>query len=91
MSGPQVVADAASGQLQGLYRAGKKTELTGLPRPRRDLFPSNQHRGSAPVYIGIEASRGCPHDCEFCCSGQTMGQQYRVRPVQEVIAEIESH
>jgi radical SAM superfamily enzyme YgiQ (UPF0313 family) len=87
---PQVVADAASGQLQGLYRAGKKTELAGLPRPRRDLFPSNQHRGSAPVYIGIEASRGCPHDCEFCCSGQTMGQQYRVRPVPEVIAEIES-
>ena len=36
---PQVVADAASGQLQGLYRAGKKTDLTGLPRPRRDLFP----------------------------------------------------
>jgi len=87
---PRVVSDAASGQLQRLYRAGKKTELTGLPRPRRDLFPRTAHRGSAPVYVGVEASRGCPHDCEFCCSGQTMGQQYRVRPVQEVIAEIES-
>ena len=87
---PRVVSDAASGQLQRLYRAGKKTDLTGLPRPRRDLFPRTAHRGSAPVYVGVEASRGCPHDCEFCCSGQTMGQQYRVRPVQEVIAEIES-
>jgi radical SAM superfamily enzyme YgiQ (UPF0313 family) len=87
---PQVVSDAASGQLQRLYRAGKKTELTGLPRPRRDLFPRTEHRGSAPVYVGIEASRGCPHDCEFCCSSQTMGRQYRVRPVQEVITEIES-
>jgi len=87
---PRVVSDAASGQLQRLYRAGKKTDLTGLPRPRRDLFPRTEHRGSAPIYVGVEASRGCPHDCEFCCSGQTMGQQYRVRPVQEVIAEIES-
>ena len=87
---PRVVSDAASGQMQRLYRAGKKTDLTGLPRPRRDLFPRTEHRGSAPIYVGVEASRGCPHDCEFCCSGQTMGQQYRVRPVQEVIAEIES-
>ncbi|MFA4904726.1 MAG: radical SAM protein [Desulfobaccales bacterium] len=87
---PRVVADAASGQMQGLYRAGKKTELAGLPRPRRDLFPRGKHRGSAPSYVGIEASRGCPHDCEFCCSGQTMGRQYRVRPVPEVIAEIEA-
>jgi radical SAM superfamily enzyme YgiQ (UPF0313 family) len=87
---PQVVADAASGQLQRLYRAGKKTDLTGLPRPRRDLFPESKHRSSAPIHIGVEASRGCPHDCEFCCNAQTMGQQYRVRPVQEVIAELES-
>ncbi len=87
---PRVVSDAASGQMQRLYRAGKKTDLTGLPTPRRDLFPRTEPRGSAPIYVGVEASRGCPHDCEFCCSGQTMGQQYRVRPVQEVIAEIES-
>ncbi|MGB7912426.1 MAG: radical SAM protein [Desulfobaccales bacterium] len=87
---PRVVSDAASGQLQRLYRAGKKTELTGLPRPRRDLFPRTAHRGSGPTYVGVEASRGCPHDCEFCCNAQTMGQQYRVRPVPEVVAEIES-
>jgi radical SAM superfamily enzyme YgiQ (UPF0313 family) len=87
---PQVVVDAASGKLQRLYRAGKKTDLTGLPTPRRDLFPRADHRGSAPVYVGVEASRGCPHDCEFCCSAQTMGRQYRVRPVPEVVAEIAS-
>jgi radical SAM superfamily enzyme YgiQ (UPF0313 family) len=86
---PRVVSDAASGQMQRLYRAGKKTDLAGLPTPRRDLFPSTKHSSSAPIHIGVEASRGCPHDCEFCCN-QALGQQYRVRPVQEVIAEIES-
>lgn len=85
----QLVADAASGQLQRIYRAGKMTDLQDLPKPRRDLLPGN-HQGFIPVPVGVETSRGCPYDCEFCCIGRTLGQQYRVRPVQEVIAEIES-
>ena len=87
---PQLVSDAASGQMQRIYRAGKMTDLNGLPKPRRDLFPGTKANGYTPIPVGVETSRGCPYDCEFCCIGQTLGQQYRVRPVQEVIAEIES-
>lgn len=87
---PQLVLDAASGQMQRIYRAGKMTDLTGLPKPRRDLFPEINGKGYIPIPVGVETSRGCPYDCEFCCIGQTLGQQYRVRPVQEVIAEIEA-
>jgi radical SAM superfamily enzyme YgiQ (UPF0313 family) len=86
----QLVADAASGQMQRIYRAGKMTDLNGLPKPRRDLFPDTKANGYAPIPTGVETSRGCPYDCEFCCIGQTLGSQYRVRPVQEVIAEIEA-
>jgi radical SAM superfamily enzyme YgiQ (UPF0313 family) len=87
---PRVVSDAASGQMQGIYRAGKSTDLHGLPKPRRDLAPGTKYPGYTRITIGVETTRGCPYDCEFCCIGQTLGQQYRVRPVQEVIAEIES-
>ena len=87
---PRLLSDAASGQMQRLYRAGKMTDLQGLPKPRRDLFPGTNGRGYIPVPIGVETSRGCPYDCEFCSIGQTLGHHYRVRPVQEVIAEIES-
>ncbi|MCX5905691.1 MAG: radical SAM protein [Deltaproteobacteria bacterium] len=87
---PRPLSDAASGQMQRIYRAGKMTDLQGLPKPRRDLFPGTKGKGYFPIPIGVETSRGCPYDCEFCCIGQTLGQQYRVRPVQEVIAEIES-
>jgi len=87
---PRLVSDAASGQMQRLYRAGKMTDLKGLPKPRRDLLLGIKYQGYTPIPIGVETSRGCPYDCEFCCIGQTLGQQYRVRPVQEVIAEIES-
>ena len=87
---PRLVSDAASGQMQRLYRAGQMTDLKGLPKPRRDLLPRITYEGYTPIPIGVETSRGCPYDCEFCSIGQTMGRQYRVRPVQEVIAEIES-
>ena len=87
---PRLVSDAASGKMQRLYRAGKMTDLQGLPKPRRDLFPGTKGTGYVPIPIGVEAARGCPYDCEFCSIGQTLGHQYRVRPVQEVISEIES-
>jgi radical SAM superfamily enzyme YgiQ (UPF0313 family) len=87
---PRLLSDAASGKMQRLYRAGKMTDLQGLPKPRRDLFPGTKGTGYVPIPIGVEAARGCPYDCEFCSIGQTLGHQYRVRPVQEVIAEIES-
>jgi radical SAM superfamily enzyme YgiQ (UPF0313 family) len=87
---PRLVSDAASGQMQRIYRAGKMTDLQGLPKPRRDLLPGTKGKGYIPIPIGVETSRGCPYDCEFCSIGQTLGQQYRVRPVQEVTAEIES-
>jgi radical SAM superfamily enzyme YgiQ (UPF0313 family) len=87
---PQLVSDAASGQMQRIYRAGKMTDLQGLPKPRRDLLPGTKYQGYTRIPIGVETSRGCPYDCEFCSIGQTLGQQYRVRPVQEVTAEIES-
>ena len=87
---PRLVSDAASGQMQRLYRAGKMTDLKGLPKPRRDLLPGIKYQGYTPIPIGVETSRGCPYDCEFCSIGQILGHHYRVRPVQEVIAEIES-
>ena len=87
---PQLLSDAASGQMQRVYRAVKMTDLKDLPKPRRDLFPGTKGNGYTPIPIGVETSRGCPYDCEFCSIGQTLGHHYRVRPVQEVIAEIES-
>jgi radical SAM superfamily enzyme YgiQ (UPF0313 family) len=86
----QIVSDAASGQMQKIYRAGKMTDIKGLPKPLRELFPKTNGKGYIPIPIGVETSRGCPYDCEFCCIGQTLGNQYRVRPVQEVIAEVEA-
>jgi radical SAM superfamily enzyme YgiQ (UPF0313 family) len=87
---PRLVSDAASGKLQKVYRSCRLADLRGLPVPRRDLYPRPINKGYTPIPINLEASRGCPYDCEFCSIGHVMGHRYRIRPVEEVIADIES-
>ena len=87
---PRLVSDAAAGKMQPFYRSARLADLRNLPRPRQDLYPQPRERGYVPLPINIETSRGCPYDCEFCSIGHVMGHRYRVKPVQDVIAEIES-
>lgn len=86
----RLVSDADSGQMQKTYRSSKVTDLTGMPKPRWDLYPKPFYKNYLPSVIGVETSRGCPYHCEFCSMSTVMGSQYRCRPVLEVIAEIES-
>jgi radical SAM superfamily enzyme YgiQ (UPF0313 family) len=87
---PKLLLDAASGKMQKLYCANKVTDLSRIPLPRRDLYPKPVHKGYTPLTIGIETSRGCPNDCEFCSISQVMGRRYRARPISEVMTELES-
>jgi radical SAM superfamily enzyme YgiQ (UPF0313 family) len=87
---PKLLSDAVSGEMQKLYCANKITNLNGIPKPRRDLYPKPLYKSYTPMAFGIETARGCPYDCEFCSIGSVMGRQYRSRPIPEVLAEIES-
>ena len=87
---PALVRDAASDRLQPIYRSERPADLAGRPHPRWDLYPSAGDRGYTPLVTGVETSRGCPYDCEFCSIGPVQGRRYRVRAVPEVIAEVEA-
>lgn len=86
----RLVSDAASGKMQQIYRADRLTDLTDLPHPRRDLYSMPSRKGYTPLAYTVEASRGCPYDCEFCSSKHVMGNGYRMRPVGDIVAEIDS-
>jgi radical SAM superfamily enzyme YgiQ (UPF0313 family) len=80
---PKVITDTEAGRLQQVYQ-GEWTELTGAPKPRRDLFhPEYQ-------FASVQTSRGCPMDCEFCSVSSFNGRRYRRRPVNEVLNELET-
>jgi radical SAM superfamily enzyme YgiQ (UPF0313 family) len=79
----QVIADFEMGNLKTIYK-GELTDLKGQPKPRHDLF----HPGY--WFAAIQTTRGCPMNCSFCSVTSFNGNHYRMRPVDEVLDEIES-
>lgn len=79
----KVIADFNAGRMQRVYR-GERQDLKGVPQPRRDLFHSDYSTGF------IQTTRGCPMNCEFCSVTIFNGRQYRKRPVEKVLDELET-
>ena len=81
---PQLLRDHAAGRLQPHYYAPTGRELRGVPIARRELL---KKKGYATVN-SIEATRGCPHQCDFCVVPTAWRGVYAHRPVEEVVAEL---
>ena len=85
-SWPRLLRDFAAGRIESRYAQVTGRVLEGVPIARRDLL---QRRRYATVN-SIEATRGCPHKCDFCVVPTAWSNIYSHRPVDEVIAELES-
>ncbi len=83
---PQVLSDAARRRLRRVYRVVRRSDLAGLPWPRRDLFKAGAYLTTATV----QTSRGCPFSCDFCSVTRFFGRTYRCRPVEETAREVGS-
>src|SRR5688572_16346717 len=73
-----------------IYRCPTPATLKGLPFARRDLI---QHGGWNKWWAtkgAIIATRGCPHQCDYCTIPHLYPQanRMRFRPVEEVAAEV---
>jgi radical SAM superfamily enzyme YgiQ (UPF0313 family) len=82
----EILRDAESGSLKPFYRQAGRTDLSGLPIPRRNLLPEKGYL----FHNLIQTTRGCPHDCEFCSVTALHGRSFRTRPISEVEREIDS-
>lgn len=87
-----VLRDLEMGQLKKRYdymNQHPATELIGTAR--REILDRNlyNYRGVQMLDL-VHASRGCKFNCFPCCTGFLGGQQFRPRPVEKVIAEMEA-
>ena len=82
---PEFCRDFAGGARKPLYRQEEKVDIGRSPTPRNDLVDSDAY-----VYFGIQTTRGCPFNCEFCDIIVTDGRRPRTKSVEQVMVEVES-
>lgn len=68
-----------------VYHIDHVPSLKGLPHLRRDFLPSQRYRMDA-----IFTTRGCAFGCNFCPVHFLFGPAIRHRPIEEVVAEVDT-
>jgi radical SAM superfamily enzyme YgiQ (UPF0313 family) len=82
---PQILWELENGGAkQSNYQNADMIDLGDMAIPRRELLNRNMYT----VFSTIQATRGCPFDCNYCAVTKFFGRSYRWRPVEEVVAEI---
>jgi radical SAM superfamily enzyme YgiQ (UPF0313 family) len=80
---PTLIDDFEKSNLQKIYK-GHHLSMENAPWPSRKLFHKEYK------FASIQTTRGCPMNCEFCSVHTFNGNSYRLRPVNEVLDELET-
>ena len=80
----QVLDDAERGELQPVYESDGSFDLADAPMPAFELLEIDKYNR-----LTVQASRGCPHCCEFCANSILLSRRYKQKPVEKVLAEID--
>jgi radical SAM superfamily enzyme YgiQ (UPF0313 family) len=85
-SWPELLRDLAAGRpLRPRYFAPTERRLL-VPQARRDLLQKKKYA----TVNSIEATRGCPHKCDFCAVPAAWPNIYAHRPIEDVVAELQT-
>ncbi|MCX6028256.1 MAG: radical SAM protein [Chloroflexi bacterium] len=86
---PQIIRDFDRGSLQPRYvdEAWAPLDSGIAVLQDRVLRQVDEHRNYWTPYL--EITRGCPRSCTFCTAIRVSGQKMRLRPVDEVVEEIQ--
>jgi radical SAM superfamily enzyme YgiQ (UPF0313 family) len=78
---PEAVRDLAAGKLKSRYDAAGFPDMGKIPIPVH---------GNANQYLfhQLQTTRGCPFRCRFCSVPDISGQDFRFKPVEQVVKEI---
>lgn len=81
---PRFLEDLKNGNPSRIYKADTYADLTKSPMPEYSLLKMNDYSTA-----GIQYSRGCPYDCEFCDITALLGHQVRTKSTEQIIGELD--
>lgn len=80
------LAAFTGGATEGVFKAEMgKTDVTTSPTPRFDLLKLEHY-----LHVGVQFSRGCPFNCEFCDIIELYGRVPRTKTNAQVMAELDA-
>lgn len=83
---PEFIQAWGEGHSSGTYQAEKFTaDITLSPVPRFDLLNFKHY-----LYIGVQFSRGCPFNCEFCDIIELFGRVPRSKTPAQMLTELQA-
>ena len=77
--------DLESGMARTIYREPRKPDMRETPVPRFDLIDLENYHS-----MGVQFSRGCPFDCEFCDITKLYGRVTRTKSPEQMVAEFDA-
>ncbi|UCH15236.1 MAG: DUF4070 domain-containing protein, partial [Bacteroidales bacterium] len=81
---PQFVKDLKYGEPKIIYQSDLFADITKSPLPDYSLLKLNKYASA-----GIQYSRGCPFDCEFCDITALFGRRVRTKTSAQVVSELD--
>jgi radical SAM superfamily enzyme YgiQ (UPF0313 family) len=82
---PAFLKDLQKGHPEPFYTTREKPDLKETPIPKWDLINMKKY-----ALMGIQYSRGCPFNCDFCDVTRLFGNVLRTKTTQQIIAELDS-
>ncbi len=74
-----------AGQPFGMFKETEKPDVSLSPTPRFDLLILEDY-----VQIGVQYSRGCPFNCEFCDIIELFGRKPRTKTPAQILKEFDT-
>jgi radical SAM superfamily enzyme YgiQ (UPF0313 family) len=82
---PMFVDDLGRGAVSGEYVSADRADMTQAVVPRFDLIRFKDY-----LQVGIQYTRGCPYNCEFCDVIELFGRKSRTKTPEHVVDELQA-
>ncbi|MCK4747498.1 MAG: B12-binding domain-containing radical SAM protein, partial [Bacteroidales bacterium] len=82
---PLFLEDLQKNTPKKIYRTERHADMSLSPIPDYSLIDTSKY-----AQLGIQYSRGCPYNCEFCQITVLLGHRFRTKSTDQILRELEN-